>query len=75
MVGKTSHKSFDVKENVIMRTYYQKNVLTFMCCANELFYVCLYLLYFTYGPLSKLSQLVLSQIVEYLTNMFFLFHQ
>lgn len=51
MVGKTSHKSFDVKENIIMRTYYQKNVLTFMCCANELFYVCLYLLYFTYGPL------------------------
>lgn len=54
-----------------MRTYYQKNVLTFMCCANELFYVCLYLLHFTYGPLSKFSQLTVSQIVKYLTNIYF----
>ncbi|XP_067635934.1 CDP-diacylglycerol--inositol 3-phosphatidyltransferase [Eurosta solidaginis] len=51
LVGKTSHKTFDVNENFIMRTYYKKDVLTFMCCANELFYVCLYMLHFTYGPL------------------------
>uniref|UniRef100_A0A0K8TLC0 CDP-diacylglycerol--inositol 3-phosphatidyltransferase n=1 Tax=Tabanus bromius TaxID=304241 RepID=A0A0K8TLC0_TABBR len=50
MVGKTSHKAFDVNENVIMRIYYQKNVLTFMCMTNEIFYACLYLLYFTPGP-------------------------
>ncbi|XP_037935319.1 CDP-diacylglycerol--inositol 3-phosphatidyltransferase [Teleopsis dalmanni] len=51
VVGKTSHKAFDVNENIVMRIYYQKDVLTFMCCVNELFYVCLYLLNFTYGPL------------------------
>lgn len=50
MVGRVSHK---VNDNFVMRIYYQKDVLTFMCCVNELFYVCLYLLHFTYGPLSK----------------------
>ncbi|XP_055389672.1 CDP-diacylglycerol--inositol 3-phosphatidyltransferase [Condylostylus longicornis] len=49
-VGKSSHKSFDVNENVVMRIYYQKDVLTFMCATNEIFYCCLYLLYFTTGP-------------------------
>jgi len=50
VVGRSSHK---VNENFIMRLYYQKDILTFMCCVNELFYVCLYLLHFTYGPLSE----------------------
>lgn len=50
MVGKTSHKAFDVNENIIMRIYYQKDVLTFMCMTNEVFYCCLYLLHFTTGP-------------------------
>lgn len=52
-MGKASHKAFDVNENIIMRTYYQKDVLTFMCCANEMFYISLYLLNFSYGPISK----------------------
>ncbi|KAL5274921.1 CDIPT family protein [Megaselia abdita] len=51
LVGKTSHKAFDVNENIIMRTYYKKDVLTFMCCANEMFYISLYFLNFSYGPI------------------------
>lgn len=50
MQGKTSHKFFDPSENFIMRLYYQKDVLTFMCFFNELFYSALYLVYFTPGP-------------------------
>lgn len=50
VVGRVSHK---VNDNFVMRIYYQKDVLTFMCCVNELFYVCLYLLHFTSGPLSN----------------------
>lgn len=48
--GKTSHKFFDPNENWIMRQYYKKDILTFMCCGNELFYSALYLLNFTAGP-------------------------
>lgn len=33
-----------------MRQYYKKDILTFMCCGNELFYSALYLLNFTNGP-------------------------
>lgn len=51
--GKTSHKFFDPSENFIMRLYYQKDVLTFMCFCNEMFYSGLYLLHFTNGPTSK----------------------
>lgn len=51
--GKTSHKFVDPNENPIMRLYYQKDILTFMCCGNELFYSALYLLYFTNGPTGK----------------------
>lgn len=50
MQGKTSHKFFDPNENFIMRLYYQKDVLTFMCFCNEMFYSGLYLLHFTTGP-------------------------
>lgn len=50
MQGKTSHKFFDPNENFIMRLYYQKDVLTFMCFFNEMFYSGLYLLNFTTGP-------------------------
>lgn len=50
MQGKTSHKFFDPNENFIMRLYYQKDVLTFMCFCNEMFYSGLYLLNFTTGP-------------------------
>lgn len=50
-VGKSSHKAFDVNENFLLRLYYQKDILTFMCCVNELFYVCLYMLHFTNGPI------------------------
>lgn len=55
MQGKTSHKFFDPNENFIMRLYYQKDVLTFMCFCNEMFYSGMYLLYFTSGPTCKLS--------------------
>ncbi|KAG4080279.1 hypothetical protein HA402_010771 [Bradysia odoriphaga] len=48
--GKTSHKFFDPNDNPIMRLYYRKDILTFMCCGNELFYSALYVLYFTNGP-------------------------
>lgn len=37
-----------------MRLYYQKDVLTFMCFCNEMFYSGLYLLHFTNGPTCKL---------------------
>lgn len=50
MQGKSSHKFFDPNENFIMRLYYQKDVLTFMCFGNELFYSALYLVHFTPGP-------------------------
>ncbi|XP_013113308.1 CDP-diacylglycerol--inositol 3-phosphatidyltransferase [Stomoxys calcitrans] len=50
VVGKTSHKATDLSENIVMRIYYQKDVLTFMCCVNEAFYISLYLLHFTTGP-------------------------
>lgn len=53
MMGKTSHKFFDPNENFIMRLYYQKDVLTFMCFCNEMFYSGLYLLHFTNGPTCK----------------------
>lgn len=51
VVGKTSHKATDLSENIVMRIYYQKDVLTFMCCVNEAFYISLYVLYFTTGPM------------------------
>lgn len=50
MQGKSSHKFVDPNENPIMRLYYQKDILTFMCVGNELFYSTLYLLHFTPGP-------------------------
>lgn len=53
MQGKTSHKFFDPNENFVMRLYYQKDVLTFMCFGNEMFYCGLYLCYFTTGPTCK----------------------
>lgn len=52
-MGKTSHKATDLSENVVMRLYYQKDVLTFMCCVNEAFYISLYVLHFTSGPIRK----------------------
>lgn len=55
MQGKTSHKFFDPNENFIMRLYYQKDVLTFMCFFNEMFYSGLYLLNFTTGPTRKFN--------------------
>lgn len=51
LVGRSSHKVTDVNANIVMRIYYRKEVLTFMCCVNELFYICLYLLNFTHGPI------------------------
>lgn len=56
MQGKTSHKFFDPNENFIMRLYYQKDVLTFMCFCNEMFYSGLYLLHFTTGPTCEFIQ-------------------
>lgn len=38
-----------------MRLYYQKDVLTFMCFFNEMFYSGLYLLNFTTGPTRKFN--------------------
>lgn len=52
-MGKTSHKATDLSENFVMRLYYQKDVLTFMCCVNEAFYISLYVLHFTTGPIRK----------------------
>lgn len=57
--GKSSHKFVDPNENPIMRLYYQKSILTFMCCGNELFYSALYLLYFTNGPTSKCNLILI----------------
>ncbi|XP_015790794.1 CDP-diacylglycerol--inositol 3-phosphatidyltransferase [Tetranychus urticae] len=49
--GKSSHKFIDLSENKILRIYYtSRPVLFFMCAANELFFVALYLCHFTYGP-------------------------
>ncbi|CAK9810734.1 CDP-diacylglycerol--inositol 3-phosphatidyltransferase [Anthophora quadrimaculata] len=50
--GKTSHKFIDMSENPIMRMYYtNRTVLFIMCFGNEAFYVTLYLLHFTEGPI------------------------
>ncbi|CAD7086865.1 unnamed protein product [Hermetia illucens] len=46
--GKSSHKLHD---NLVMRIYYQKDVLTFMCATNECFYAALYMYHFTTGPM------------------------
>ncbi|CAG2170376.1 unnamed protein product [Oppiella nova] len=52
MLGKTSHKAFDLNENPVMRLYYtSRPVLFFMCAGNEMFYSSLYFLHFTSGPL------------------------
>ncbi|XP_074600659.1 CDP-diacylglycerol--inositol 3-phosphatidyltransferase-like [Brevipalpus obovatus] len=49
--GKSSHKYIDPSENPVLRLYYtSRPVLFFMCSANELFYISLYLVYFTEGP-------------------------
>lgn len=54
--GKQSHKFIDMSENPIMNVYYtNRTVLFLMCLGNEAFFASLYLLYFTTGPLSKLS--------------------
>lgn len=37
--------------------YYQKDILTFMCCGNELFYSALYILNFTKGPTGNTEKL------------------
>nr|CAG4652109.1 EOG090X0BWK [Triops cancriformis] len=51
MLGKTSHKNVDRKENALLHFYYtNRQFLFFMCAGNELFYAFLYLLNFTYGP-------------------------
>lgn len=63
MQGKTSHKFFDPNENFIMRLYYQKDVLTFMCFCNEMFYSGLYLLHFTTGPTCK--PILISFLLEF----------
>ncbi|XP_072155716.1 CDP-diacylglycerol--inositol 3-phosphatidyltransferase isoform X2 [Bemisia tabaci] len=50
--GKTSHKLIDMSENYLMNIYYtNKPVLFFMCAGNEAFYLSLYCLYFTTGPI------------------------
>lgn len=72
MRGKSSHKFFDPNENFIMRLYYQKDVLTFMCFCNEMFYSGLYLLYFTTGPTCKLPCFKLYEHFV-LIKMFFFF--
>lgn len=64
MQGKTSHKFFDPSENFILRLYYQKDVLTFMCFFNEVFYSGLYLLNFTTGPTCKPRSLVLNSSIQ-----------
>lgn len=52
--GKSSHKYIDPSENKILRIYYSSRPVLFtMCAANELFYVSLYLVHFTEGPISK----------------------
>lgn len=61
MQGKMSHKFFDPNENFIMRLYYQKDVLTFMCFCNEMFYSGLYLLHFTTGPTCKPISFVMNE--------------
>lgn len=68
--GKTSHKFVDPNENPIMRLYYQKDILTFMCCGNELFYSALYLLYFTNGPTSKCSFCLVTLMHVFLLDRF-----
>nr|CAG4638687.1 EOG090X0BWK [Cyclestheria hislopi] len=51
MLGKTSHKNVDLKENQLLHFYYTSRPFLFLMCAgNELFYSMLYLLHFTYGP-------------------------
>ncbi|XP_078492301.1 CDP-diacylglycerol--inositol 3-phosphatidyltransferase-like [Ciona intestinalis] len=48
----TNHKSMGLDSNPIMKLYYtSRPFLFFMCAGNEMFYIMLYLLHFTEGPI------------------------
>lgn len=53
-----------------MRLYYQKDILTFMCCGNELFYSALYILHFTRGPIGVCLCSLNANEIRQLTNYF-----
>ncbi|KAK9892511.1 hypothetical protein WA026_020499 [Henosepilachna vigintioctopunctata] len=64
--GKTSHKFIDMSESPIMNLYYtNKTVLFCMCAGNECFYVALYILHFTEGPM--ILGLSLIKIIIYMS--------
>lgn len=49
--GASSHKSLGGEGHPLLRRYYQSRALLFLLCAgNEIFYGCLYLLYWGEGP-------------------------
>jgi len=50
--GSKSHKSVSQTTNPLLKLYYTSRAfLFFMCAGNEAFYMALYLLNFTYGPI------------------------
>eukprot|EP00126_Sphaerothecum_destruens_P009574 Sdes_comp20537_c0_seq4m15222 len=48
--GCSSHKTIDLNKNKYLYYYYTKPVLFLFCAGNELFFVALYLTYFSQGP-------------------------
>lgn len=67
--GRTSHKFIDLSSNPIMKVYYNnRTVLFWMCTLNEAFYISLYLLHFTPGPIINGTSLF--QLVAYGTAPF-----
>lgn len=53
--GNSSHKQIDLSANPLLRIYYKsRTVLFIMCAANELFFMALYFVHFTPGPLLPL---------------------
>lgn len=51
MTGKKSHKNINVEDCWIIRLYYKYDVLTLMVYGNEIFYLSLYAMNFTTGPM------------------------
>jgi len=62
--GSKSHKNVAQTTNPILKLYYtSRHFLFFMCAGNEGFYVTLYLLHWTYGPIIPIIRVGLFQVI------------
>jgi CDP-diacylglycerol--inositol 3-phosphatidyltransferase len=58
--GAASHKIIDKKQNWLLRHYYGSRIILFLICAgNEMFFMCLYILYYIDAFSPFISRLIL----------------